>query len=83
MIARTLAMLALVPAAPRVVTVRAIAEELAARGMPVTRRTVQRDLLELSAVLPLVANETSKPFGWSWAPGAACPCCGSGWSRPS
>jgi predicted DNA-binding transcriptional regulator YafY len=32
----------------------------------VTKRTVERDLLDLSLAFPLVLDNRSKPYGWSW-----------------
>lgn len=59
-------MLRLVPRHPRKITVRSIQEQLTLNGFLVTVRTVQRDLLELSQVFPLVVDDREKPFGWSW-----------------
>ncbi len=64
------ALLTLLPGAPRSVDTKTLAERLAERGFHVHRRTVQRDLVELSTVLPVVADERRKPFGWRWADGA-------------
>ncbi|MFB4203568.1 helix-turn-helix transcriptional regulator [Arhodomonas sp. KWT2] len=64
-------MLQRIPRAPRKISANALAEELAAAGYPVSRRTVERDLRTLSAVFPLISDERSRPFGWSWADGAA------------
>ncbi|MDR0379285.1 MAG: WYL domain-containing protein, partial [Candidatus Accumulibacter sp.] len=45
--------------------------ELAARlrdeDFDVSRRTIERDLHTLSARFPLVLDDRTKPFGWSWA----------------
>jgi len=35
-------------------------------GYSATQRTVQRDLVRLSKIFPLVCDERSKPYGWSW-----------------
>src|SRR5690606_34693607 len=43
---------------------------LVAEGFDVTERTVQRDLHTLSTAFPLVNDERSKPYGWSWLKGA-------------
>ncbi len=76
MIPRALAMLSLVPPAPGAITAQALAAELSARGMTVTPRTVQRDLVDLAALVSIVASAERKPFGWSWVAGSSCPCCG-------
>jgi predicted DNA-binding transcriptional regulator YafY len=40
--------------------------QLDAEGYVVGKRTVERDLQVLSGIFPLVVDERSKPFGWSW-----------------
>lgn len=59
--------LAMVPKAPRRVDATSIAASLAARGLTINLRTVQRDLIELASVFPIVADERSKPYGWRWS----------------
>ncbi|MBT9498854.1 MAG: WYL domain-containing protein [Zoogloea sp.] len=59
-------MLRFVPRHPRKITVRAIQSQLSLEGFEVSDRTVQRDLMELSEVFPLVVDDREKPFGWSW-----------------
>jgi len=59
-------MLRYVPRHPRRITVRSIQELLTLDGFRVSDRTVQRDLLELSRVFPLIVDDREKPFGWSW-----------------
>lgn len=59
-------MLRNVPRYPQKVTAQALRQMLYHEGFVVTERTVQRDLVELSAVFPLLADERDKPFGWSW-----------------
>ncbi len=70
-------MLTLIPVAPRKVSAPQLCSELVGRGWRVDVRTVQRDLQKLSSVLPLLCDERSRPFGWSWQAGASVP-----WSRP-
>ena len=36
-------------------------------GFTVSKRTVERDLNELSLIFPLERNDKSIPFGWHWA----------------
>lgn len=55
-----------VPRYPHKVTAGQLTEQLHAEGHDVTKRTVERDLLALSEVFPLVSDERVKPFGWSW-----------------
>jgi predicted DNA-binding transcriptional regulator YafY len=59
-------MLRMVPRAPAKVSAKALCERLCAADFPVTERTVQRDLKELSDVFPIVVDSRDKPFGWSW-----------------
>lgn len=59
-------MLRNVPRYPQKITAQALRQMLYHEGFDVTERTVQRDLVELSAVFPLLADERDKPFGWSW-----------------
>ena len=47
--------------------------ELAARlhsaGYKISRRTIERDLIDLSLMFPLQCNDASAPYGWYWQPG--------------
>ena len=60
-------LLALLPKGPRRVDTATLEALLRARGLVVHRRTIQRDLVELAAVFPIVSDERSKPYGWRWA----------------
>lgn len=66
-VARQWAMLRLLPRAPRKITAQDIRSMLDAHGFRTTSRTVERDLQALSQRFPLVVDESSKPYGWSWA----------------
>jgi len=59
-------MLRLVPRYPNKITTPDLIHRLADEGFEITRRTIQRDLMKLSEIYPLVCDESSKPFGWSW-----------------
>lgn len=59
-------MLRMIPRAPAKVAVKDLQQQLRDADFKVTTRTVQRDLIDLSAVFPLVADEREKPYGWSW-----------------
>jgi predicted DNA-binding transcriptional regulator YafY len=59
-------MLRMVPRAPAKVSAKELCERLCAADFLVDKRTVQRDLNELSTVFPLVVDRRDKPFGWSW-----------------
>ena len=56
-----------IPRYPRRIGVPELRGLLETAGFGVTARTIQRDLIELSEVFPLVSDERAKPFGWSWA----------------
>ena len=58
-------MLHLVPRFPRRISTAEIQTRLEAAGFAATLRTLQRDLVKLSASFPLLAD-SAKPQGWSW-----------------
>jgi predicted DNA-binding transcriptional regulator YafY len=59
-------MLRMVPRAPAKISAKELCERLCAADFPVTKRTVERDLNELSEVFPIVADSRDRPFGWNW-----------------
>ena len=63
-------LLSLVPPGPQRIDTSTLERRLRARGIDVHRRTIQRDLVELARVFPLVSDERTKPYGWGWAAGA-------------
>lgn len=58
--------LSLLPRPPRRIDARSLEEKLRERGLVIHRRTLQRDLVALSALFPIVADDRNKPFGWRW-----------------
>lgn len=62
---RQWAMLRCIPRHPRRIDTGRLRTELQNLGCDITLRTIQRDLNKLSAVLPLVCDQ-SKPQGWWW-----------------
>lgn len=58
-------MLREIPRFPRKIATSEIKNRLVAVGFNATLRTIQRDLIKLSTVLPLMADD-AKPQGWSW-----------------
>jgi predicted DNA-binding transcriptional regulator YafY len=69
-------MLQMIPRHPRKIDGAAIEARLRDEGYETTRRTIQRDLMMLANVFPLICDGKSKPFGWSWssdAPGLTVP----------
>lgn len=65
-LARQWTMLRAIPRSPLKVTVGELMTTLLDSGFRPSRRTVERDLQELSARFPLVVDDASKPYGWSW-----------------
>lgn len=59
-------MLRMIPRYPQKITAKILHEKLQAEQFDVTKRTVERDLLSLSEMFPLVSDERDKPYGWSW-----------------
>jgi predicted DNA-binding transcriptional regulator YafY len=64
---RQWAMLKFIPQHPRQISARELTERLKSEGFEVGKRTVERDLISFSATFPLISNERSKPYGWSWS----------------
>lgn len=64
---RQWAMLRHIPQHPRQVSARELTEKLRSEGFVISKRTVERDLVSSSAIFPLVSNERSIPYGWSWS----------------
>ena len=60
-----------VPRFPHKTTASVICQYLLNEGFKVGKRTVERDLQALSRVFPLMLDERSKPYGWSWSRDAA------------
>ncbi len=58
-------MLREIPRHPRRISTADLQHRLAAAGFDTTIRTIQRDLIKLSAALPLL-SDACKPQGWSW-----------------
>lgn len=63
-------LLKLLPARPPGVTAHILVERLAEAGFKVSKRTVERDLIELAQLFPLQCNDKGIPYGWYWTPGA-------------
>ena len=51
------------------ITAAELTQKLEATGFSVTRRTIERDLLELSGPFGIRCNDISKPYGWHWMAG--------------
>ncbi|CAA0079875.1 Uncharacterised protein [Zhongshania aliphaticivorans] len=68
-IQRIMAMLSLIPREPAKISTDRLMGYLSDAGLAVTQRTIQRDLHEISTTYPIVLDERSKPFGWSYMAG--------------
>ena len=69
-LARQWELLKMLPSRGPGLTSRDLRDRLEHAGHDVSKRTIERDLSELSRVFPILSNEISKPFGWHWKPGA-------------
>lgn len=67
-------LLSLLPKGPRRIDSATLAARLRERGFVVHHRTVQRDLVELAHVFPIVKDHRSKPYGWRWSDDGALLC---------
>lgn len=63
-------LLKLLPSRPPGYTVQVLVEQLADAGYEISKRTVERDLNELSLLFPLQCNNKGMPYGWYWTPGS-------------
>ena len=63
---RYLTMLRMVPRFPKTITTTELAERLDGHGFEVTMRSIQRDLEKLSTDFPLLVDESTRPFQWSF-----------------
>ena len=71
-LARQWEMLKKIPARPPGITSSALTEWLKDQGFAVSKRTVERDLNDLSSLFGIVSNTASIPYGWYWLPGKQC-----------
>ncbi len=76
-LARQWAILTLLPDTGPGLNARVLQQLLLGVGHDTSKRTVERDLLELSKVFPLRCEDQSLPYSWSWQPGckpaSTCP----------
>lgn len=63
---RYLTMLRMVPRYPKTITTTELAGRLEEQGFSVTIRSIQRDLEKLSTDFPLLVDEDSRPYRWSF-----------------
>lgn len=70
-ISRQWELLKLLPGRGPGVEAKTLAAALNDAGYQVSKRTVERDLQQLSLLFPLQCNDKGIPYGWHWAPGCA------------
>lgn len=70
-ITRQWELLKLLPSRSPGLTSRDLEQVLVGEGFDVSKRTVERDLSELSRLFPITCNAKSKPYGWYWAKDAS------------
>ena len=59
-------LLSMIPRYPSKVASRDLQLRTEQEDFTVSKRTVERDLMTLSKIFPLVSDAREKPFGWSW-----------------
>ena len=64
-------MLRAIPSHPQTITAPALLTTLRGKGFEASRRTIERDLHELSTRFPLTVDDSCKPYRWSWMQNAA------------
>ncbi|MBN2358049.1 MAG: hypothetical protein JXR83_01260 [Deltaproteobacteria bacterium] len=64
---RLLLLLNWIPRLPHKVDAATLHARVREAGIEVELRTIQRDLVNLSRMFPIVNDERFKPLGWSWA----------------
>lgn len=68
-LARQWEMLKLLPSRSPGITAREVTLHLKEAGYEVSKRTVERDLNELSLQFGIACNDAAMPYGWHWIPG--------------
>lgn len=66
-LARQWELLRTLPSRGAGLTSREITERINSLGFSVSKRQIERDLQDLSAIFPLHCNDSSIPYGWRWA----------------
>ncbi|HEJ5008695.1 TPA: helix-turn-helix transcriptional regulator [Pseudomonas aeruginosa] len=70
-LARQWELLKLLPSKPPGLPASDLLHRLQEAGHDTSKRTVERDLIELSQLFPLQCNDKGMPYGWYWIPGSA------------
>ena len=55
-----------IPRAPKKIDVQTLIARLESAGYGTSTRTMQRDLNSLAKIFPLICDDKSIPYGWSW-----------------
>lgn len=69
-ITRQWELLSIIPKKRPGITVKELIDKLDRSGIDVSRRTIERDLHELSRLFGITLNDKSKPYGWYWMSGS-------------
>ena len=70
-LARQWELLAMLPSRAPGLSSAKLQEQLEDAGHSVSKRTVERDLNDLSRQFPLQCNDKGTPYGWHWMPGVS------------
>lgn len=65
-LARQWELLKILPKRQPGITAKEVQEKLNNGGFEVQKKTVERDLLNLTGVFPIVCNNKGRPYGWHW-----------------
>ena len=63
---RQLDLLQMIPRYPTKISTAQIKDRMEDIGRKVSMRMIQRDLESLESILPIICDDSSKPYGWSW-----------------
>lgn len=63
---RYLQLLRLLPRFPQKITSQRLHEQLTDQGFAITKRSVERNLQDLSLTLPIACDDREQTYGWSW-----------------
>lgn len=63
-------MLTLIPRHPQSIRTEALYQAVKRKGYRVSKRTVERNLVDLSSIFPLTTDTVGKANSWSWMKGA-------------
>lgn len=70
-LARQWELLTLLPSKAPGLSAACLQEQLKTAGYTVSKRTIERDLIDLSRQFPVQCNDKGIPYGWHWMAGAS------------